>query len=80
MMLLHEGLTHIQPQIKPRLLFGESFSLIQNYQLIVSVFIMIHEKQVQLSVLVFLKLYLFWQTSVADLKKIKVLWLVRLET
>lgn len=36
------------------------------------VFIMIHEKQVQPSVLVFLKLHLFWQTSVADLKKIKV--------
>ena len=26
-MLLHEGLTHIQSQIKPRLLFGESFTL-----------------------------------------------------
>ena len=25
--LLHEGLTHIQSQIKPRLLFGESFTL-----------------------------------------------------
>ena len=24
---LHEGLTHIQPQIKPRLLSGESFTL-----------------------------------------------------
>ena len=26
-MLLREGLTHIQSQIKPRLLFGESFDL-----------------------------------------------------
>ena len=26
-MLLHEGLTHIQSQIKPWLLFGESFIL-----------------------------------------------------
>ena len=26
-MHLHEGLTHIQSQIKPRLLFGESFTL-----------------------------------------------------
>ena len=26
-MLLQEGLTHIQSQIKPRLLFGESFTL-----------------------------------------------------
>ena len=26
-MLLHEGLTHIQSQIKPQLLFGESFTL-----------------------------------------------------
>ena len=26
-MLLHKGLTHIQSQIKPRLLFGESFTL-----------------------------------------------------
>ena len=26
-MLLHGGLTHIQYQIKPRLLFGESFAL-----------------------------------------------------
>ena len=26
-MLLHEDLTHIQSQIKPRLLFGESFTL-----------------------------------------------------
>ena len=26
-MLLHEGLTHIQSQIKLRLLFGESFAL-----------------------------------------------------
>ena len=26
-MLLHEGLTHIQSQIKPWLLFGKSFSL-----------------------------------------------------
>ena len=28
-MHLHEGLTHIQSQIKPRLLFGESFTLIK---------------------------------------------------
>ena len=28
-MLLHEGLTHIHSQIKPHLLFGESFTLIQ---------------------------------------------------
>ena len=27
-MLLHEGLTRIQSQIKPRLLIGESFALI----------------------------------------------------
>ena len=27
-MLLHEGLTHIHSQIKPWLLFGESFTLI----------------------------------------------------
>ena len=26
-MILHEGLTHIQSQIKPWLLFGESFAL-----------------------------------------------------
>ena len=26
-MLLHEGLTHIQSQIKPQLLFGKSFAL-----------------------------------------------------
>ena len=26
-MLLHEGLTHIQSQIKPWLIFGESFAL-----------------------------------------------------
>ena len=26
-MLLHEGLTHIQSQIKPRLLFGKSWTL-----------------------------------------------------
>ena len=26
-MLLHEGLTHIHSQLKPRLLFGESFTL-----------------------------------------------------
>ena len=26
-MILHEGLTHIQSQIKPCLLFGESFTL-----------------------------------------------------
>ena len=26
-MVLHKGLTHIQSQIKPRLLFGESFTL-----------------------------------------------------
>ena len=26
-MLLHEGLTHIQSQIKPWLLFGENFAL-----------------------------------------------------
>ena len=30
-MLLHEGLTHIQSQIKPRLLFGESFALMLTY-------------------------------------------------
>ena len=29
-MFLHEGLTHIQSQIKPRLLFGESFTLTQD--------------------------------------------------
>ena len=29
-MLLHEGLTHIQSQIKPPLLFGESFTLIES--------------------------------------------------
>ena len=27
-MLLHEGLTHIQSQIKPWLLFGENYTLI----------------------------------------------------
>ena len=26
-MLLHKGFTHIQSQVKPRLLFGESFTL-----------------------------------------------------
>ena len=29
-MLLHEGLTHIQSQIKPQLLFGESFAISYN--------------------------------------------------
>ena len=29
-MLLHEGLTHIQSKIKPWLLFGESFALTTN--------------------------------------------------
>ena len=29
-MLLHGGLTHIQSQIKPRLLYGESFTLIMS--------------------------------------------------
>ena len=29
-MLLHKGLTHIHSQIKPKLLFGESFTL-RNY-------------------------------------------------
>ena len=31
-MLLHEGLTHIQSQIKPRLLFGESFALRETHR------------------------------------------------
>ena len=30
-MLLREGLTHIQSQIKPRLLFGERFTLNRKY-------------------------------------------------
>ena len=30
-MLLHEGLTHIHSQIKPRFHFGESFTLSLNY-------------------------------------------------
>ena len=30
-MLLHKGFTHIHSQIKPRLLFGESFTLITSY-------------------------------------------------
>ena len=29
--LLHEGLTHIHSQKKPRVHFGESFTLIRNY-------------------------------------------------
>ena len=38
-MLLHEGLTHIHSQIKPRLLFGESFTLseILNFQFVIKV-------------------------------------------
>ena len=40
MMLLHEGLTHIHSQIKPRVLLGESFPLIicsKNTHIFVSV-------------------------------------------